>query len=349
MDHLACEVDDIFARGSLKEKIPKYYEHAPLPKEQSELEVGNNNDIWPLTVFLTPPSSPDTSRTYEDILNNKQSESDDILSRASRTKDLKSMLIRDCMWNGESPKKGRNFEKLRPLTKTPPLIDCNLRIMYVDPSEIWPFNVSEQPKAGKITCSTGNNSDSIDEEVEVDVVGLEGNQKVEERDKNMKEVKSESATKCDTARSSCIAMKTTPQTENTDHDYSCNLRSGTKRRRSSNSDSDKENCTEQKTRVLSGDESDPDCEILGRATHNVLERKRRNELKLRFQYLRDAIPDICGNDRAPKVSILQKAYNYILHLQAEERSLLQLIRIQKNRKEQLLKKVLEMQNDNLSF
>ena len=139
------------------------------------------------------------------------------------------------------------------------------------------------------------------------------------------------------------------QSENTDHDYSCKLRNATKRRRSSNSDSDKENCTEKKTRVLSGDESDPDCEILGRATHNVLERKRRNELKLRFQYLRDAIPDICGNDRAPKVSILQRAYSYILQLQAEERSLIQQFRIQKNRKEQLLKKVLEMQNDNLSF
>jgi Myc proto-oncogene protein len=164
----------------------------------------------------------------------------------------------------------------------------------------------------------------------------------------MKEEESESGEKCDNASPS-IPVKSAPQSENTDHDYSCNLRSGTKRRRSSNSDSDKENCTEQKTRVLSGDESDLDCEILGRATHNVLERKRRNELKLRFQYLRDAIPDICGNDRAPKVSILQKAYNYILHLQAEERSLIQQIRIQKNRKDQLLKKVLEMQNDNLSF
>ena len=190
---------------------------------------------------------------------------------------------------------------------------------------------------------------STDEEVEVDVVGLEGSQKVEEKNKDIKGVKSGTDAKFEITPSSCSVKDSTPQCENTDHDYSCNLRSGTKRRRSSNSDSDKENFTEQKTRILSGDESDPDCEILGRATHNVLERKRRNELKLRFQYLRDSIPDICGNDRAPKVSILQKAYSYILQLQNEEKSLIQQIRIQKNRKEQLLKKVLEMQNNNFSL
>jgi hypothetical protein len=162
MDHLESEVDAIFGRVSLKDKISKYYEYSPLTKGQSELEVDTTNDIWPLTVFLTPPSSPDSSPTYESILNDKQNETDEILSGASRTKDLKSMLIRDCMWNGESPKKGRNIEKLRPLTKTPPLIDCNLRIMYVDPSEIWPFNFSEQLKAGK-TTTVDNNTDNIGE------------------------------------------------------------------------------------------------------------------------------------------------------------------------------------------
>lgn len=156
MDHLESEVDDIFGGVSLKEKISKYYEYSSLTKGQSEAD----NDIWPLTVFLTPPSSPDSSPSYEAILSEKQNETDEMLSGASRTKDLKSMLIRDCMWNGESPKKGRNFEKLRSLTKTPPLIDCNLRIMYVDPSEIWPFNFSEQLKAGKAATADNNNDNT---------------------------------------------------------------------------------------------------------------------------------------------------------------------------------------------
>lgn len=160
MDRLESEVDDIFAGVPLTEKISKYYDYSPLTKGQSELEVGISNEMWPLNVFLTPPSSPHNSPTYEAILNNKQNESDEILSGTSRTKHLKSMLIRDCMWNGESPKKGRNFERLRPLTKTPPLIDCSLRIMYVDPSEIWPFNFSEQLKAGKAATIDNNNDNN---------------------------------------------------------------------------------------------------------------------------------------------------------------------------------------------
>lgn len=193
-----------------------------------------------------------------------------------------------------------------------------------------------------------------DEEVEVDVVGLDGSLNIEEKSKNNKEEKQvtedceaplDSVPSCEAAQEA----KSLRSPENTDHDYTCNLRSTRKRRRSSESDSDKENYTEQKTRILSGDESDPDCEILGRATHNVLERKRRNELKLRFQYLRDSIPDLSGNDRAPKVAILQNAYSYILQLQTEERGLLEQLTLQKNRNEELLKRVFEMQNASLSF
>ncbi|CAB4017683.1 c-myc proto-oncogene, partial, partial [Paramuricea clavata] len=242
--------------------------------------------------------------------------------------DLKSMLIRDCMWNGESPKKGRNFEKLRQLTKTPPLIDCNLRIMYVDPSEIWPFNFSEQLKAGKVTTADNNN----DNTVSIDVPPCYSKNRRSHTHKQMPEVytiflcvhweaalRKEGCWKYsrltyEEVEVDVVGLEGNQKVELKNKDE----RPRTKRRRSN--------------------ESDPDCEILGRATHNVLERKRRNELKLRFQYLRDSIPDICGNDRAPKVSILQKAYSYILQVQAEERSLLQQIRIQKNRKEQLLKK-----------
>lgn len=39
---------------------------------------------------------------------------------------------------------------------------------------------------------------------------------------------------------------------------------------------------------------------LSRATHNVLERQRRNDLKLRYNILRDNILSIKGNDKTPK-------------------------------------------------
>ncbi|XP_066538182.1 transcriptional regulator Myc-B [Hoplias malabaricus] len=59
-----------------------------------------------------------------------------------------------------------------------------------------------------------------------------------------------------------------------------------------------------------------------RRTHNVLERQRRNELKLSFFALRDEIPDVANNERAAKVVILKKATEFISSVQAEERRLL---------------------------
>lgn len=59
-----------------------------------------------------------------------------------------------------------------------------------------------------------------------------------------------------------------------------------------------------------------------RATHNVLERQRREDLKCRFQYLRDSIPELEDNDRASKVLILKKAREYVHQLYLEEERLL---------------------------
>lgn len=68
-----------------------------------------------------------------------------------------------------------------------------------------------------------------------------------------------------------------------------------------------------------------------RRTHNVLERQRRNELKLSFFALRDEVPAVANNDKAAKVVILKKATEFIVGLQSEERKLL-------HSKEQLRKK-----------
>lgn len=58
-----------------------------------------------------------------------------------------------------------------------------------------------------------------------------------------------------------------------------------------------------------------------RATHNVLERQRREDLKCRFQRLRDSIPELEDNDRASKVMILKKAREYVHQLHLEEERL----------------------------
>ncbi|XP_054478905.1 transcriptional regulator Myc-A [Anoplopoma fimbria] len=73
-----------------------------------------------------------------------------------------------------------------------------------------------------------------------------------------------------------------------------------------------------------------------RRTHNVLERQRRNELKLSFFALRDEIPEVANNEKAAKVVILKKATECIYSMQSDEQRLLSL-KEQLRRKSELLR------------
>jgi Myc proto-oncogene protein len=59
-----------------------------------------------------------------------------------------------------------------------------------------------------------------------------------------------------------------------------------------------------------------------RHTHNVLERKRREDLKISYQNLRLQVPELASAERAPTGQILIKASEYIMKLKAEEQELL---------------------------
>ena len=61
-------------------------------------------------------------------------------------------------------------------------------------------------------------------------------------------------------------------------------------------------------------DSEEFCESGKRTQHNVLERKRRTDLKNSFFHLRDSVPELEGQERAPKVVILRKASQYIHRL-----------------------------------
>ncbi|XP_041849476.1 transcriptional regulator Myc-B-like [Melanotaenia boesemani] len=58
-----------------------------------------------------------------------------------------------------------------------------------------------------------------------------------------------------------------------------------------------------------------------RRTHNVLERQRRNELRMSFLTLRDEVPAVANNEKAAKVVILKKATEFIGKMREEERRL----------------------------
>jgi hypothetical protein len=67
-----------------------------------------------------------------------------------------------------------------------------------------------------------------------------------------------------------------------------------------------------------GNKEDPE---MKRHTHNVLERKRRNDLKTSYNALRAQIPGLIDNDRAPTGQILSHAVDFIVALQVEDEDL----------------------------
>jgi len=75
--------------------------------------------------------------------------------------------------------------------------------------------------------------------------------------------------------------------------------------------------TEAQLRLLGADHPDNK-----RMTHNVLERKRRNDLKASYQDLRENIPELVHQERAPTAQILQKAVEHIEALKQTEDQLL---------------------------
>lgn len=76
-------------------------------------------------------------------------------------------------------------------------------------------------------------------------------------------------------------------------------------------------------------------EVERRASHNVLERKRRNDLKSSFNTLREHVPDLESNEKAPKVLILQKAACYITEIKQLDARLME-EKFEEQRKQEIL-------------
>ena len=76
-------------------------------------------------------------------------------------------------------------------------------------------------------------------------------------------------------------------------------------------------------------------EVERRASHNVLERKRRNDLKSSFNTLREHVPDLESNEKAPKVMILQKAACYITEIKQLDARLME-EKFEEQRKQEIL-------------
>lgn len=196
-----------------------------------------------------------------------------------------------------------------------------------------------------------------EEEVEVDVVTIENSSK-REQEETQELIEPENEKSCatidepETSQACSEILGLEEQQEADDDDEKTNFvgKIRTRRHRKVLS-SDGLNYRDGKKLVKNmsssgeSDESENDSEFT-RATHNVLERKRRNDLKMKFQKLRDCVPELKDNDRAPKVSILRKSWEYISQIKQEEIKLLAELEKQKKINAVLLRKLLAMNQAN---
>ena len=103
-------------------------------------------------------------------------------------------------------------------------------------------------------------------------------------------------------------------------------------------DSSSDSSSKSSRECRHADESDSD----KRASHNVLERKRRNDLKSSFHTLRSYVPTLCAVEKAAKVVILKKATDYIHELRKAEDALAKEKDDLKTRQRELLERFIKL-------
>ena len=82
-----------------------------------------------------------------------------------------------------------------------------------------------------------------------------------------------------------------------------------------------------------------------RASHKILERQRRNNLKFDFQELRSHIPELKDNQWAPRITILQKATEFITAIMKRNENLDRKYEQEKRREAQLKQHLTELMAD----
>jgi len=311
-----------------------------------------NDDMWrKFSLPLTPPSSP--PRTFgetsecndntQDIANRLQDVCDSLDSAFDITscvlpdaKYLRSKLISDCMWSGihgsDTKEKSRNLtftqpklsidsidteEDLYPTPCASPIpnvttehgdypssTDC------VDPTTVFPLPSSQENLPSML-------SGQSDPDEEIDVVTVDA-------------IPS-------TPITIGIKRKQAPNTIILAKLQTSNPQVCFKRTKSAPSriQNDKPDRASRRS-ATSPYDSDPETR---RATHNVLERKRRIDLKKSFERLRECVPNLEKIDKTPKVIVLKKAANHIEDLKREEKELDEQKQKLRQRNEDLMRKL----------
>lgn len=322
--------------------------------------------------FSSPfPSTADQLEMVTELLGDDAVNQSFICDSDSSQSLLKSIIIQDCMWSGFSAaaklekavsqrlasiraaRKGStaNSESSEDSSSNPGYlhdVTVNSASDCIDPSVVFPYPLAECTKLKEIeqdslldTPPNSGSSSSSDSESDDDE---DDDDEEEEEDEEIDVVtveKRKSAKKCDASPVVLKRCHVTIQQHNYAAQPSTHTEPPAVKRlrfdgigtRTPRHVGSTRKCASPKT----SDSEDHD----KRRTHNVLERQRRNELKLSFFALRDEVPAVANNEKAAKVVILKKATEFIVGLQAEERKLLS-TKEQLRRKCEHLKRRLEM-------
>lgn len=337
---------------------PCFYENEPETISPSSLP---NEDMWKKFELLpTPPLSPRRDDDYDmnsldledfnlifDEFFEKESAIPKIMTLSETPPNLNSNLIQDCMWSGDSGRYPTGDKNAAcPDVNS---ADC------VDPAAVFPYPIHSLNSIHSETKlhSLGTETPS-DSEEEIDVVTVEKKQlqqvpvaPAKKTVFTVQSVKTERLEGHDEkfgAAKTTVTVKVKVDCPTDEHPYSLPVSSLKRVRSLPNSPSMSPLPSKRCKRELSDRDMKKVCHKLRasgsssasssrnssdsedypegkRTQHNVLERKRRNDLKFSFFSLRDSVPELVKQERAPKVQILKKASEYIRKLTADERRL----------------------------
>ncbi|XP_072514548.1 transcriptional regulator Myc-A [Salminus brasiliensis] len=345
--------------------------------QQQRQPPAPSEDIWKKFELLpTPPLSPSRRPSTADQLEMvTELLGDDALSQSficnADSSQAQEIVLHDCMWSGFSAAAkleravSERLASLRAVRRDSALERSGSTRLStaaylqdfgttasecIDPSVVFPYPLTESPRAPEGTpdtppnsSSSGSSSDSEDEEEEEEEEEEEDEEEEEEEEDEEIDVvtvekrqRRSEAEACESRQLSPLVLKrchvSTHQHNYAAHPSTRHEQPAVKRARLEAASSGRHGKQRKCTSPRTSDSEDND----KRRTHNVLERQRRNELKLSFFALRDEIPEVANNEKAAKVVILKKATECIRSMQSDEQRLLSL-KEQLRRKSELLK------------
>jgi len=299
-------------------------------------EMGNTQDLWDTDypMPLTPPLSPITSFESTSSMSTDcdchrfqpiYPSFNDVCNPGSVAQKFDSMVLKDCMWGFAKPNdtsRQPTAQLSNSVTSNAGTCFENTKLIGVDPTEVFPPSLFERVTNSDFTDS--------DDDSDVDVVTVDTDSDPSDDFDNFSmlspprspESGPEDLAGKQTKVNFIIPIRLAASVASVPKDNKSKVGVEQKCSTTRSSVQRKQEHSERSApRFKRSHHLGLDTMRLSRASHNVLERRRRNELKQKFYSLRDSLPESKRNDKVPKVTILRNAIDYISNLQAEGNSL----------------------------